>query len=788
MLRDFTRTYRSKFTDLRSKSFYIKLLLAMAIVAVLPNLLTGITAYQQVTRTLERETGERNLEYLRQTMNAMEIIMNQIRMSLSYAYFNKTLTDYELFPNGLYYESLQDGAYGEGDLAALYAYLQSKNGALDSINSIKLTSPFVDSLYYYDPGKELIFVTGQHTSTNFGQYSFESFYDKDWLSSLEQFESESYILNSRSAEQMNGRTKNVLTMIYRIPPRESVLVVNLDAELIYNRVIRKLVSVDTVYVTDRDGEILLHHDPAFVRRDIRSLFGESILLSIESASIGIEVRGTEYLLSSALSPLLNWRFIIASDMREMAKSSAYLKQIIAYSTVLLILCGCLIAYLFSWRLYRPIRQVTALLPDRRDLRQTGDELGFIGSAVRHALSERDELQLKLEESLPYYRERFALELVKIGACSIEEYERKSARLGISLPSRDLLLMLVHLGDDSEEGADLSRVNYAKHCLAMLLNERADKDHLLVETDGRHIALLLHTVPEMRQERFQLGEAIIAAWSGLTGCTPTVGIGRMCRTVEDLPCAYSEAADALKHRSVLGGGQVIYYEDVALADRPEWSYPMGKEALLCGSVRMSDLERALSIYREFLDEMKQRRPSFVQIRLAFIRLVTAVLNTVHSMGIRLDESADADSPLLRKVLELESLTEIGDGFEAALRHICALVQKQIDLKEEDHISEVLRRIESRLAEDVTLTDIADALKLNPSYVSRLFKEKVGMNYIEYLTRQRIERSKELLEQSALKIQEVSARVGYRMPHYFIKIFREHTGVTPGQYRKMFVDKQ
>lgn len=56
-------------------------------------------------------------------------------------------------------------------------------------------------------------------------------------------------------------------------------------------------------------------------------------------------------------------------------------------------------------------------------------------------------------------------------------------------------------------------------------------------------------------------------------------------------------------------------------------------------------------------------------------------------------------------------------------------------------------------------------------------------MDYLTGMRVEKAKELLTGSNLKIKEVCERLGYSNINYFIKVFKDATGVTPGDYRRM-----
>ena len=67
-------------------------------------------------------------------------------------------------------------------------------------------------------------------------------------------------------------------------------------------------------------------------------------------------------------------------------------------------------------------------------------------------------------------------------------------------------------------------------------------------------------------------------------------------------------------------------------------------------------------------------------------------------------------------------------------------------------------------------------------AKRFKELVGRPMFEYLTKLRVQRAKELLQETKLALYEVSSRVGYESDLAFTKTFKKHTGLTPTRYRK------
>ncbi len=92
------------------------------------------------------------------------------------------------------------------------------------------------------------------------------------------------------------------------------------------------------------------------------------------------------------------------------------------------------------------------------------------------------------------------------------------------------------------------------------------------------------------------------------------------------------------------------------------------------------------------------------------------------------------------------------------------------------------IKRNYLQNISLEHVANYLDLNPSYFSRVFKERTGQNFSDYLIHLRIEKAKQLLALGRYKISEVSAMTGYKNSKYFSAQFKETTGKTPREFAK------
>lgn len=95
--------------------------------------------------------------------------------------------------------------------------------------------------------------------------------------------------------------------------------------------------------------------------------------------------------------------------------------------------------------------------------------------------------------------------------------------------------------------------------------------------------------------------------------------------------------------------------------------------------------------------------------------------------------------------------------------------------------LVRYVDENYRGNISLTSAAQALYMNPNYLSHLFKKEAGVTFVNYITQKRIEDAKHLLAQTEKSQTDIAIEVGFNDYFYFIKIFKKLTGMTPGQYR-------
>ena len=146
-----------------------------------------------------------------------------------------------------------------------------------------------------------------------------------------------------------------------------------------------------------------------------------------------------------------------------------------------------------------------------------------------------------------------------------------------------------------------------------------------------------------------------------------------------------------------------------------------------------------------------------------------------------------SAFAHKIEKLVSVSEADVLMTDMYRSYCRLVRKHSMKHYSPPIQKVVAAIDFDLTANLSLNSLAEMQNISPSYLSALFKQEVGKTLTEYVNGRRIERAMQLLETTKLQIQTIAQNCGILDVHYFSKIFKRNTGMTPKEYRASFLSE-
>ena len=124
-----------------------------------------------------------------------------------------------------------------------------------------------------------------------------------------------------------------------------------------------------------------------------------------------------------------------------------------------------------------------------------------------------------------------------------------------------------------------------------------------------------------------------------------------------------------------------------------------------------------------------------------------------------------------------------GAVLAFAQLCVRVEKEAGAEQGDSVSAaVLKILQMRYAQRLTIEDLAREVHLSASYLSVRFKQETGETILDSLTRIRMEHARLLLERGELTVYQAAEAAGYTDAAYFTRMFKRTFGMTPAEYRR------
>jgi two-component system response regulator YesN len=265
----------------------------------------------------------------------------------------------------------------------------------------------------------------------------------------------------------------------------------------------------------------------------------------------------------------------------------------------------------------------------------------------------------------------------------------------------------------------------------------------------------------------------------------IGVGAVHRYPANFNLSYQEALQALQQ----DGEGLFYHQDVAgQPANPAWEN--GLEANLheiAEAVRFGHLYRVETLCHKL--NVAYSGNVGEEQRQLLIHLVELVLTSYRlCREISKDQSR---RPTIKQLLTiLDSSADLADNMtlvSAILADLTLVIKNNRNNQVKAVIVKAKTLIDQLYQRELSLEEVAQAVAVSPFYLSRLFREEMGVGFTEYLTRLRMEKSLMLLAQG-LTIKECSFTVGYNDPNYFSRLFHKYFQLSPTEYRATSLPKK
>ena len=264
-------------------------------------------------------------------------------------------------------------------------------------------------------------------------------------------------------------------------------------------------------------------------------------------------------------------------------------------------------------------------------------------------------------------------------------------------------------------------------------------------------------------------------------TAVLGISLDVDCLKDIHDAYKQSLEAVEYR-FFTDKTVIYYRDIreeihtSFQDMPDWSRKLHK----CFGEEGDKNVQAL--VKELLAYIYDRKPSGVIIRTAVSSILLEMIKLLREAGGKPEDLFLSVSDTIAAILNETDPERMGVRLTEVLRTASEYRNRLEQLRPNSMVFKAIRYMEENYQNPaLRLDDVANHVYINPSYFSSIFSRELKIPFGDYLTMIRMEKAKELLKDSHLKVYEVAQQVGYQNVSWFHVAFKKYTGVKPREFR-------
>lgn len=344
------------------------------------------------------------------------------------------------------------------------------------------------------------------------------------------------------------------------------------------------------------------------------------------------------------------------------------------------------------------------------------------------------------------------------------------QLGVS-DDRPISLMTMYF-----EEWDKQKVMQSARNLRMILAEKPSPSYCLLENERqKELNLILYDDTDHHRVKRQIQNYFLRK----NDHVDNIAMGwTQAENIYMLKTGYENLELYLEWNISLGDEVIISYPEIKHIKTVLCVYPIEIENQIKIAICTNNLraqEKSIQRFHDYFQNKKIYEPK--KIKECYVRFFWAVINFSKEVG-NLDYENFEQQSLLEKIMSNKTM----QGLKQAASELMLKIKKQNEDIENINVRRAVAIIHEFYRTGITLDEIAVKLGITPEYLGTQFHQEMGVNFSAYIKKYRMNKAKELLLGTQLKLYEIAEMVGYSDAKYFSRVFKAETGQLPAEYRK------
>lgn len=258
----------------------------------------------------------------------------------------------------------------------------------------------------------------------------------------------------------------------------------------------------------------------------------------------------------------------------------------------------------------------------------------------------------------------------------------------------------------------------------------------------------------------------------------IGIGKGHKEAKELKEAYNEAQEALENSFIDEESKINIYDETGWKGEVVSNDEQMKK--LCAEIQKGDLEGTKAQFAELIQMQKTSNCSSHSIKNSGIYIQSQCRMILKEYGKTIYEVTGLEKSISKTIYQCRFLKEFEEIMEIIVLKTASEVNMMAN-KKKLLICGIEKFIEDNFAKNILVTDVAKYVGTSPSYLSRVYKEMTGQTIIHTINQKKLEKAKEYLEHTDMKVYEIAEAAGFENTTYFSHFFKKYVGVSPKDYK-------
>lgn len=389
-----------------------------------------------------------------------------------------------------------------------------------------------------------------------------------------------------------------------------------------------------------------------------------------------------------------------------------------------------------------------------------------------------------QESLPLMKEQLLIGLLE-GKIATEHAKTMICSYGMELEAPYYCVSVLG-GDSSVKGKEFQTGQMLLLSLMNLTKEYLEKNmssHVFMYLEYIVVIAQFQNTKEILSFVYHMNQ-VCKMGSRILEMKVDAGVGHAYSELDQIAVSYEEAKDAFNYR-IIGenGGQAIYINDVEPSLGEMVCQELQGVSKVIQEIKFGTQESLDAEIDKFIIELKGKNLVAVQqYHFAIMEMLTEILRLLRSYQLDTSEIFDKNFVPYQEVGKIHSLGELSEWLKEKCNKIWNMIRKKRTRSKDVLTEKAKKYIEEHYAQsDLSVEQICSFLNVSATYFSVMFKKEVGMSFVSYLTKVRLEHAVELLNNTDDKSYIIAEKVGYTEANYFSYVFKKQYGVSPSKYR-------